>query len=115
MKKILILGAGLWQIPYIQKAKEMGLYVIATDWSDDAVGKQYADLFKPISVRDKEESLRFAIENKIDAVFTSTDVGVPTAAYIAEKMILPGITQEQAELATNKYVMRNKLKEVVKK
>lgn len=112
MKKILILGAGLWQIPYLQKAKEMGLYVIATDWSDDAVGKGYADLFKPISVRDKEESLRFAIENQVDAVFTSTDVGVPTAAYIAEKMHLPGITQEQAELATNKYVMRNKLKEV---
>lgn len=112
MKKILILGAGLWQIPYLQKAKEMGLYVIATDWSDDAVGKGYADLFKPISVRDKEESLRFAIENKVDAVFTSTDVGVPTAAYIAEKMHLPGITQAQAELATNKYVMRNKLKAI---
>lgn len=112
MKKILILGAGLWQIPYLQKAKEMGLYVIATDWSDDAVGKQYADLFQPISVRDKEESIRFAIENQVDAVFTSTDVGVPTAAYIAEKMHLPGITQAQAELATNKYVMRNKLKEI---
>lgn len=112
MRKILILGAGLWQIPYIQKAKEMGLYVIATDWSDDAVGKGYADLFKPISVRDKEESLRFAKENDIDAVFTSTDVGVPTAAYIANKMNLPGITEAQAELATNKYVMRNKIKEI---
>ncbi len=112
MKKILILGAGLWQVPYLQKAKEMGLYVLATDWSDTAVGRDYADLFQPISVRDKEKSLRFAIENKIDAVFTSTDVGVPTAAYIAERLHLPGITPEQAELATNKYVMRNKLKEI---
>lgn len=112
MKKILILGAGLWQIPYIQKAKDMGLYVIVTDWGNNPAGKQYADLFKTISVRDKEESLRFAIQNGIDAVFTSTDVGIPTAAYIAEKMHLPGITQEQAELATNKYVMRNKLKEI---
>lgn len=112
MKKILILGAGLWQIPYLQTAKEMGLYVFATDWSEKAVGKGYADLFKPISVRDKEESLRFALENQIDAVFTSTDVGVPTAAFIAEEMHLPGITQEQAELATNKYVMRNKLKAI---
>lgn len=112
MKKILILGAGLWQIPYLKKAKEMGLYVIATDWSDDAVGKGYADLFKPISVRDQEESLTFAMENDIDAVFTSTDVGVPTAAYIAHKMNLPGITEAQAELATNKFVMRNKIKEI---
>lgn len=112
MNKILILGAGLWQIPYLKKAKEMGLYVIATDWSDDAVGKGFADLFKPISVRDKEESLKFAMENDIDAVFTSTDVGVPTAAYIAHKMNLPGITEAQAELATNKFVMRNKIKEI---
>ena len=50
----------------------MGLYVIATDWSDDAVGKGFADLFKPISVRDKEESLKFAMENDIDAVFTNS-------------------------------------------
>ena len=112
MKKILILGAGLWQIPYLKKAKEMGLYVIATDWSDNAVGKEYADLFKPISVRDKEESLKFAMENDIDAVFTSTDVGVPTAAYISQKMNLLGITEAQAELATNKFVMRNKIKEI---
>ena len=90
----------------------MGLFVIATDWNDNPEGGKYANLFKCISVRDKEESLRLAIENKIDAVFTSTDVGVPTAAYIAEKLNLPGITTEQAELSTNKYVMRNKLKEI---
>lgn len=109
-KKILILGAGAWQLPYLQKAKDMGLYVLATDWSDSAEGKVFADDFAVISVRDKERSLSYAEEHEIEAIFTSSDVGVPTAAHIAEKMHLPCYTCEQAELATNKYIMRTKIK-----
>lgn len=111
-KKILILGAGAWQVPYIKKAKDMGLYVLATDWGENPNGKPYADEFASISVRDMEKSLAYAEEHHIDAIFTNSDVGVPTAAYIAEKMHLPCYTQEQAELATNKYVMRTKIKSI---
>ncbi len=111
-KKILILGAGAWQVPYIRKAKEMGLYVLATDWGENPDGKLYADEFASISVRDKEKSLAYAEEHHIDAIFTNSDVGVPTAAYIAEKLHLPCYTQEQAELATNKFVMRTKIKSI---
>lgn len=112
MKKILILGAGLWQVPYLRKAKEMGLYVCATDWSDSPDGIDYVDVFRCISVRDKEQSLAFARENEIDAIFTNSDVAVPTAAYIAEMLQLPCYTQKQAEIATNKYQMRNFIKSI---
>lgn len=112
MKKILILGAGLWQVPYLRKAKEMGLYVCATDWSESPEGIDYVDVFRCISVRDKEQSLAFAIENNIDAVFTNSDVAVPTAAYIAEILHLPCYSQKQAEIATNKYQMRNFIKSI---
>lgn len=110
MKTILILGAGLWQLPYLRKAKEMGLHVCATDWCESPEGIEYVDVFRCISVRDKEQSLAFAIENNIDAVFTNSDVAVPTAAYIANILHLPCYTQEQAEIATNKYQMRNFIK-----
>ena len=112
MKKILILGAGNFQVPYLKKAKGMGLYVLATDWGENPVGKPFADEFATISVRDREASLAFAQLHEIDAIFTNSDVGVPTAAYIAEKMHLPCYTREQAELATNKYIMRTKIKEI---
>lgn len=112
MKTILILGAGLWQVPYLRKAKEMGLRVCATDWSDTPEGIKYVDVFKSISVRDRAQSLSFAIENKVDAIFTNSDVAVPTAAYIAELLGLPCYTQRQAEVATNKYQMRNFIKSV---
>lgn len=112
MKTILILGAGLWQIPYLRKAKEMGLHVCATDWSDNPEGKKYADVFESISVRDKEKTLTFAIENKIDAVFTNSDVAVPTVAYVAECLNIPCYTQQQANIATNKFQMRNFIKAI---
>ena len=38
MKRIMILGASLLQLPAIKKAKEMGLDVIAVDMDPDAVG-----------------------------------------------------------------------------
>lgn len=112
MKKILILGAGLWQIAYLKKAKELGLYVCATDWSDNPEGKKYADVFEPISVRDKEKTLAFAIENKVDAIFTNSDVAVPTVAYVAEKLNIPCFTQQQASIATDKFQMRNFIKAI---
>lgn len=38
MKKIMILGASILQLPAIQKAKEMDLDVIAVDMNPEAVG-----------------------------------------------------------------------------
>ena len=38
MKKIMILGASILQLPAIKKAKKMGLEVIAVDMNKDAIG-----------------------------------------------------------------------------
>ena len=43
MKKLLVLAAGLLQIPVIKKAREMGVYVIAADDDPDAPGMAMAD------------------------------------------------------------------------
>ena len=110
MKKILILGAGAWQTPYLKLAKKMGMKVFATDWSPEAFGRFEADVFEPIDLQNWEASLAFAQKHKVDAVFSSADVGVPTAAYIAEKMSLPGHPLELAIVATNKFRMREKAK-----
>ena len=42
-KKLLVLSAGILQVPVIKKAKDMGIYVIAADGDANAVGLQYAD------------------------------------------------------------------------
>ena len=43
MKKILILGAGIYQVPLIKKAKEMGLYTIVASIPGNYPGFSYAD------------------------------------------------------------------------
>lgn len=108
MKKILILGAGAWQTPYLKLARQMGMQVFATDWSPEAFGRFETDVFEPIDLQNWEASLAFAQKHKVDAVFSSADVGVPTAAYISEKMGLPGHPLELAIEATNKFKMREK-------
>lgn len=111
-KKILVLGCGTWQVPWLKRAREMGMTVFATDWSADPDGKQYADVFEQIDLKDKEGSLAFAKKHQVEAVFTSADVGVQTAAYVAKNLGLPYHSTEVAFRATNKEAMRQRAKEI---
>ena len=43
MKKLLIIGASILQLPAIKKAKENGYYTIVADFNPNAVGIPYAD------------------------------------------------------------------------
>lgn len=92
MKKILIIGAGFLQSFVIKKAKEIGYYTIAIDKNPHAVGFEIADEFNVVDIIDQEACLKYAKEKEIDGVMTAaTDYGVLSAAYIAEKLNLPGL------------------------
>ena len=106
-KKLLVLAAGILQLPIIKRAKEMGCYVIAVDGDPNAVGLSYAD--KPIcaNIVAEEEMLKIAIEEKIDGVIhPCSEVSMAVMGRINDEMNLSGITREQAIKATNKYMMR---------
>ena len=106
-KKILIIGSGPWQLHLIKTAKAHGLYVINTNLYEDSIGFQFADVGVAVDILDKSKHLAIAREYGIDAVVTDQiDIGVPTAAYVAEQLGLPGIGSEMAELFTNKLRMR---------
>ena len=51
MKKIMILGASILQLPAIKKAKEMGLEVVVVDMNPDAVSFQTEGIEKEIIKR----------------------------------------------------------------
>lgn len=107
-RRLLILGGGLWQREYVRHSRAMGAEVWLTDWSADAVARPDADHFAPIDLRDRDASLAFAREARVEAVLTAADVGVPTAAYVAEALGLPGVSPVLAEQATNKWAMRRR-------
>lgn len=89
-KKLMILGGSRYAIPVIDKAHELGCYVITCDYLPDNIAHKYSDEYCNISIIDKEAVLQKAKELKIDGITSfACDPGVVTAAYVAEKMGLP--------------------------
>ncbi len=106
-KRLMIVGSGQWQISIIRRAKSMGYYVINSNLYSDSIGFKFADIGIKSDIYDLEDGLRIAREHKINGIISNQiDIAVPTVAYIAEKMDLPGIGVKTAELFTNKLKMR---------
>lgn len=109
-KKILIVGAGELQIPLIQAAKELGLFVAASDQNPDAPGFAYADAKIIADTMNPQESLEkiisFTAQNgPIHGVATAGTDASLTVATIANHFHLPGHGIEAARRASNKKLM----------
>jgi biotin carboxylase len=111
-KKVLILGASKYYLKSIQSVMNAGYHVIVADKNPNADAFKVADEFEVCDTIDKEGILSVAQKHKINGIVSVNDFGIPTAAYVAAKMNLPGISEEVAFLATDKQAMRKKWLEV---
>lgn len=108
MKTVMVIAGGNWQVPLIKKLKEEGYIVVVSNLYPDSIGFKYADYAEVADVRDKKRNLEIALKYNADVIVTDqSDIAVPTVAYVSEKMALPTIGLEMAELFTNKYMMRS--------
>lgn len=106
MRKLLIIGASILQVPAIKKAKEMGFYVGVIDYNPNAVGVPMADQFFNVSTIDIEGVADAAKRFAPDGIMTlATDMPMRSIARAAEKCGLPGISMETAVKATDKGEM----------
>lgn len=106
-KRLLVLAAGILQVPVIKKAKDMGIYVIAADGDPDAVGLKYADKAIVVNITSEEDVLKVAREERIDGVIhPCSEVAMNVMGRLNDELGLSGITKEQAIRATNKHLMR---------
>ena len=107
---ILILGAGIMQIPAIRTARQKGWKVYVADVNKEAPGRKYADEFLNIDIKDKPSILEAAERIKsstgLDGVFTAGTDFSTTVAWVAEKLRLPGIPYSVSVAATDKSLMR---------
>lgn len=107
MKKLLILGAGVYQVPLIRTARRMGLYTIVTSIPGDYPGFRYADKAYHVNTIDKDAVLEIAQKEQIDGICTSgTDVAIATISYVCSRMGLVGVSEHAALCATNKAEMK---------
>lgn len=112
MKKILLLGGSAQQVVAIKAARNLGYYTILCDFLPDNPGQYVADKFYLVSTTDKNAVLEVAQKEQIDGVLTyASDPAAPTAAYIAEKLGLPGNPYRSVEILCNKDQFRKFLLE----
>lgn len=111
MESVIIVGAGIMQIPAILTAKDMGFNVIATDMNPNAEGFKFADGSICLNTKDVEGHIKFAVENKekynIVGAFAGADVA-RTVAGITNKLGLPGVSEETALVSNNKWLMKQR-------
>lgn len=113
MKKIMILGAGQYQMPIITRAKEFGLHTVVISPQGDYPGFDIADSYYYVDVKDMDRVLEIAREEGIDGITTDqTDIAVRTEAYVSEKLGLPGISYDCARIFTDKSLMRDRCEEL---
>ncbi|MEQ3722932.1 carbamoyl-phosphate-synthetase [Alcanivorax sp.] len=108
MKKILFLGGAPTQIPPIKYALEQGHHVITLDYLPDNPGHKLGHEYYNVSTTDKEAVLEVAKAEEIDGIVAyASDPAAPTAAYVAEKMGLPGNPYESVEILARKDLFRD--------
>jgi len=114
-KTIMVIGAGILQLPAIQIAKQMGLITMVTDMNPRAIGMKYADIPVVVSTRDIDGTVRaarsYATHRKIEGVITVGTDASRTVAAVANALGLPGNKFEDAEASTNKIKMRRRFQE----
>jgi biotin carboxylase len=90
-KKVLLLCATHNDLGLIRALKKLGYYIIATGTKIDPLGKEWVDKWICADYSDKELIMQIAENEDIDAICQCcNDFGVYTAAYVAEKLGLPG-------------------------
>ena len=106
MKRLFIIGASILQLPAIQKAKEMGLYVGVADFNPNAIGIAYADEYFNVSTIDEAGVYEAAKAFRADGIMTlATDMPMRSVAYSCAKLGLTGISYDTAVKATDKGEM----------
>ncbi len=112
MKKILLLGGSVQQIIAIETAKRLGYYTVLCDYLTDNPGQYVANKFHLVSTTDKDAVLEVAKKEQIDGILAyASDPAAPTAAYVAEKMKLPGSPYRSVDILCNKDKFRSLLSE----
>ncbi len=107
-KKVLFLGGAYAQIPILQEARSRGFYIITCDYLPGNPGHKLADEYHDVSTTDKQAVLELARKVNSDLVFAyASDPAAPVAAYVSEKLGLPGNKYESVRILAEKDLFRD--------
>lgn len=107
MRRVLVLGAGIYQVPLIDRIRAAGDEALVASIPGDYPGIARASRFFPVNTVDCEAVVALARRETVDAVVTAgTDVALLSLASACEALGLPGPSVASARLATDKLLMK---------
>lgn len=108
MEKLLIIGAGIGQVPLLKKAQARGIHVTVASIPGPYPCFEMADDIIYENIYDRDAIVEEARKRGITAVISDqNDLMMPTVAYVAEKLGLPGNTFDTVMSYCNKNLFRN--------
>lgn len=111
-KRILFLGGAYSQIPILLEAKERGYYIITCDYLPENPGHKLADEYYNVSTTDRFGILKLAKKIRADLVIAyASDPAAPVAAFVSEKLGLPGNPFESVRILSEKDLFRQYLQD----
>lgn len=112
MKRFMIVGASVLQLPAIIKAKQMGLEVAVVDYNPNAIGIKYADHYYNASTMDENAVVEVAKKYQPEGIMTlATDMPMRGVAKASDVLGLNNIKYDTAFKATDKFEMIKAFKE----
>lgn len=106
--KLMILGAGIMQLPLIKTARSMGHEVIVVGRKGKYPGISFASKCIFTDFTKTEEVVAIAEREQIDGIWTcGLDSAIRTMAAVSEALQLPGISTKCAEIVCNKLRMKD--------
>ncbi len=111
MKKLLILGGAIAQVPLIQAAKKEGYYVVLCDWTTTNPGIPLADKHYQVSTLDLDAVLKVARTENVDGVMSNSEPAMHNVAVVAEQLGLVGNPPRAVDILDSKCDFRKLQKE----
>ncbi|RXJ46047.1 ATP-grasp domain-containing protein [Gelidibacter gilvus] len=107
MEKILILGAGIFQVNLIKRAKEFGYWIIVATYKGNYPGLEFCDEVVDIDITDYDKLSALVEKKDIKAIMTTgSDVALPTIGKLVDKYQLIGPTFFAADIVSSKTNFR---------
>lgn len=113
MDNILVLGAGALQVPLIETIQSRGYNPVVVSLHDDEPGMQMVTDKVVGDFCDEKATLEWAKKyNAVAVVTDQTDLPVRTIAYVNDALGYKSVGYKTACLFTDKFLMREKCKEI---
>ena len=109
-KKLMILGAGRYQVPLTKVAIDLGIETHVCSILGDYPGIGLSDHFHEVNIANSQEVLKLAQQIQPNGILTTaTDVCLESIGLVVEEMNLPGSGIKASSYCLNKSLMKQNL------